>query len=116
METQNRIDSELRRCFFSALHQHADPEWADDLCNCIDPVLALLHDHHDAPVSRNEPAIHRIISDRCLTGAGGAMHFEHAESIDRHVRLFIRELNKLMHVQLKRGEWSDAPVPPQMFG
>ena len=116
MVTQGLIENDLHRRLIAAICQRADADWIGDLCTCVDPILLLLRQDHDRPLADHEPSIRKIVTERCLTGAGGGMHYCRAESIDKHVALLMRELSKLVNIQLRRGEWSDAPVPPLMCG
>ena len=112
----SRPEHQLRDKLLRTIDYHADPLWRDDLRRCLPLVIDLIDEAHDRPSAWREPEIRAILRDQCLAGAGGALRFHEEHRFEHHVRLLVREVEKYRHLQLRRGAWSDAPVPPQMFG
>ena len=112
----SRPEHELRRRLLRTIDRHADPLWRDDLRRCMPRVIDLIDEAHDRPADEYTPGIRAILRDQCLAGAGGASRFGDEPRFERHVALLVRVLEKFRDAQLRRGAWSAAPVPPQMFG
>ncbi|MBI1369655.1 MAG: hypothetical protein GC162_13500 [Planctomycetes bacterium] len=114
MNTQFHLNPELQSQLLASIDQYADAAWRDKLRRCAPQIIALVCDSHDQPVRHLQHPIRELIVEHCLCGAGQNDADPH--TVDRHVKLVLAELEKLRGFQITAGDWSDAPVPPQMFG
>lgn len=74
--------------------------------------LDLVAQTHDRPARELAPIIRRSLVDRQFAASPTAS----AAEIDKEVEDVVEALEDLRQAGLKDGHWSDAPVPPLMFG
>ncbi|MEE9211756.1 MAG: hypothetical protein V3U29_03785 [Phycisphaeraceae bacterium] len=81
-------------------------------------LLALVAESHGQPVQRIAPLIRQLIIEKTFVDECGdcVMDAEHLRQVEQQVKTIVRVLEKVRRKALARGEWSNAPVTPQMFG
>lgn len=88
--------------------------WSDDLCRCVPVFMALMEQSHERPMDQMRTAVRDIIVERCTTGAGICSH--DMATLERHVDLVVKAMEQTRLYEVRKGEWDETPVPPQMFG
>ena len=81
-------------------------------------LVGLLEESHDRPVRELVPTIRLLILEHEFTDHAGdsAGNLSLQERVDELVELFVNLLEKLRQQAITRGEWSELPASPQMFG
>jgi hypothetical protein len=102
------------------------PARCDPLCTAeLSPVMTVLPglirlvtECADRPVNKFRPTITRLIREQqFMEAAGDSIVDPHLNvQTERYVELTLRVLERVRDQAQERGEWSDAPVTPQMFG
>lgn len=127
--TPSRFLKSTARQLFALERDRHRPLWADvqPFVDSIDEaggglnipeLLELLADQHDQPAMQLRATIRRLIVERHFACESGDSIFEHDqdETIEAQVDLVVRVLERVRQRALHCGEWSEAPVTPQMFG
>jgi hypothetical protein len=99
-----------------AIRDGAAADWREDLCLCVPHLIELMESAHNRPMSDSRDAIRSVVADYCMRGDLGEMHEGGSVMLEVHVKLLVKELEKCRRVRIDKGNWSDAPIPPQMFG
>lgn len=81
-------------------------------------LLELLAECHDRPAHYFTPTIRRQLIEHCfIIDNGDDMDKqERVVSLEQQVQMLVRVLEQLRQTLLRQGQWSDAPVTPQMYG
>ncbi len=81
-------------------------------------LLALVAEKHERHVRHLAPAIRQMICDRTFLDECGdcAVSIDNEQLVNRHVQLIVAVLEKVRLIALAQGDWSNAPVTPQMCG
>ena len=100
---------------------------AASVCECptlwlLPQLVDMISESCDRPVAQLAPTIKRLIVEHTFHGLSGdyPVNIAFAEagtrSIERQVRTMVRVLELVRRSALAKGQWSDTPVTPQMFG
>jgi len=84
--------------------------------DCVPQLVDLLEQIHDRPVSELADSVRSIVSERCRLRAQGERGRIEDYAYWSALGWLIHEMERLRRAELRCGEWSDLPVPPQMFG
>lgn len=116
MSTGTDLTAELEQTLNQAIQRRGDIAWREDLSRCVPLMVELLSRSHDQSVDHLRSAVRELIVERCVIGSAACCGRSESDAIDRHVELLLAEMERQRRRQCRRGTWSDAPVPPQMFG
>jgi hypothetical protein len=94
---------------------------AERICpmrSLLPELIELMHQHQDQPADQLRPIIRRMIEERDFLDDCGdpCIDCEHDQLLEVYVDLLVHALERVRYHNLTRGEWSTAPVTPQMFG
>ncbi len=107
-----------------ARRARTDPNTAEYAVE-LSPVIAVLpglirlvSECHDQPISKFRPTIDRLIREQEFVDLGGDSIVDPHLNVhtEQYVELTIRVLERVRLEDHEKGEWSDAPATPQMFG
>ena len=81
-------------------------------------LIELLETQHECPVRHLVPTIRLLILEHDLIDDGGDQSAERSlqHRVDELVELYVEMLEQVRQRAITRGEWSDLPATPQMFG
>jgi hypothetical protein len=84
----------------------------------VHDLVELAAQTHGRPIADLAPMIRQRIADQhFIDETGDSVVAENIEEqVDRQVQAVIRVLEQVRQAALRRGEWSEAPVVPEMFG
>ena len=84
----------------------------------IPELVDLVAGTRDRHVKSLEPVIRRRVRDLSFINESGDpfAEEERQRSIDRQIKVMTRVLSQVKGLAVSRGQWSDVPVTPQMFG
>ncbi|MHC4994188.1 MAG: hypothetical protein ACYTGQ_03955 [Planctomycetota bacterium] len=100
----------------NAIRDGATSGWRDGLRLCVPHLIELMESSHNRPMTQSRDAIRSVVADFCLRGDLGDMRDGSSVMLEVHVKFLVEELEKCRKMRIKGGDWSDVPVPPQMFG
>ena len=116
------IDLELQRLALRSASTR-EPPLTDEIdvsfvAGLLPDLLALVAEKHERHVRHLAPAIRQMICDRTFLDECGdcVVNIDNEQLIDRHVQLIVVVLEKVRLIALAHGDWSNAPVTPQMCG
>ncbi|MAE61193.1 MAG: hypothetical protein CMJ49_07535 [Planctomycetaceae bacterium] len=116
MERASDITSEAHARLYEVIQQHGDAISSAELRYCVPRLVNLLYDSHDHLVDDLTPSVRLLVAEHCDCDEGGDAPIHHADKLDVIVRHITRALEDLRSALHKRGQWSQVPVPPQLFG
>lgn len=85
----------------------------------VPEFVSLIVHEHDRPVEELEPIVRRLIEEADFVDENGDTTIgaaTHEQEVGDQARLVIAALIELRADAADRGQWSDAPVTPIMFG
>jgi len=92
------------------------------LVHLLPQMLRLVEERHDHKVQDLASAVRQLVLESVFDDIGP--NFGDSADMDdagyvtteQNVKILLRVLEKLRRSALRRGQWSDLPVTPQMFG
>jgi hypothetical protein len=81
-------------------------------------LLELIRETHDCPVEQLRPVIRQRIGERTFFDDSGdsAGEWDRSALLEQELNVLVDVLEQVRQHALECGEWSEAPVAPQMFG
>jgi hypothetical protein len=118
MQASTHCADHLERSLANAVGRHsADWPWMINVRHCVPQLAELLAETRDEPIERLAPAVRSVLLERCEVDVGGDLA-EHSDyhQIEHATDLLLKEMERVRRIEFRRGDWSDAPVPPLMCG
>ena len=116
MERAFDITSEAHATLNDVIQRYADDISSAELRYCVPRLINLLYESHDHPVDDLMPGVRLLVTECCDCDEGGDAFVHHADKLDIFVRQITRALERIRGALHTRGQWSQVPVPPQLFG
>lgn len=114
MRTLCHVNPVVQQRLIDAICERAQSKWRGELCYLAPMLLDLVTESHERPVEDLEPAIRALLREHSRVTADPV--FFDPRAFDHHVQLLVEELESIRREQVAQGAWSEACVPPQMFG
>jgi hypothetical protein len=117
-EWRRRHQAQLYDATGSAPPLHHVAERVCPLRLIMPSLLRLLQQYHHRPMDELRPTIRRLVEERDFVDECGdpCIDCEHERLMQAYVDLLVHVLERVRRHNLTHGEWSNAPVTPQMFG
>lgn len=106
------IDVETEHRLIEAITARCAADWVTDVHRYAPQLVHLMAQGRHEPAKNHATTIRQIVNAYSRVNAFNAS----PEEMERHIQIIIMAMDELRRDQLKAGEWSDAPVPPMMFG
>lgn len=106
------IDVDTEHELIDTISTRSAAEWIADVHNFVPHLVHLLQESHHTPAKQHAPTVRQIVTEHCRT----QMFERNAEAIDKQIDVILDAMEQVRRQRLKSGTWSDAPVPPMMFG
>jgi len=96
----------------------ADPQDERSWEWLVDDFLALLAEFHEQPTLQIRPMIRRLLIEKMfMDHTGDSMHNATGHwSLQKQVDHIVTALELVRQHAMSRGQWSDQPSPPLMYG
>lgn len=113
MITRRKLQEMLR----TRLHERCSAQWADHLEAASPALVQLLEVSHDHPMAHFYASVRQIVIEHCPAHYHNnqGQKFD-TEELEQQTALICEIMEQLRREALQQGPYSDAPVPPLMFG
>jgi len=106
------LDVETEHELLEAISTRCAADWLTDVHKFAPRLVHLLCETRDGPMKRLEPTVREILREQSQAQGFNA----DSDAIDQHVTIVLESMEQVRRDRIRRGDWSTAPVPPQMFG
>jgi hypothetical protein len=113
---ETSLTVEAERELWLLLQSQCDVRWFQELNHCVRNLAELLIETHDRPIEELAEPVRHLIVENCQVDDAGDAPVHDEQSLENQIRIVLRGLDRVRHVHLRRGDWSDMPVPPLMCG
>ncbi len=110
------LDPDAERDLFEGIARRGGSEWACELRGCLSVLIDLMHDNCQTSVPELQDAVRRIVFEHTDIDEGGDAQHHDTHTALRQIEVVINELERIRRKRINRGDWSQVPCPPLMFG
>jgi len=106
------VDVETEHRLLEAISTRCAADWLSDVHQFAPHLVHLMRECRESSVDQIEPVVREIVLEHTRDRSFDCQEDE----IDRHVEIILDAMDRVRNEQVRAGKWSDAPVPPMMFG
>jgi len=106
------LDLETERELIETISTRCAADWIADVHKFAPHLVHLLQESHRTPAREHAATVRQIVADHSRT-----QEFSRdLVAIEKKLEVIIESMEQVRKHRLASGQWSDAPVPPMMFG